>query len=85
MPLAPLNPQETAQYVAHRLQAAGAARAIFDPSAIETLHRLTHGVPRRINRLCDLALLIGYAEERSAIGGSQIEAISEELVNVTPE
>jgi general secretion pathway protein A len=83
--LRPLNPQETAQYVAHRLQAAGATRAIFDPSALETLHRLTHGVPRRINRLCDLALLIGYAEERFTIGGSQIEAISDELVNVAPE
>ena len=80
-----LNPQETAQYVAHRLQTAGATRAIFDPSALETLHHLTHGVPRRINRLCDLALLIGYAEERSTISGSQIEAISEELVNVAPE
>ena len=60
-------------------------REIFDPSALETLHRLTHGVPRRINRLCDLSLLIGYAEERSTIGGSQIEAISDELVNVAPE
>jgi general secretion pathway protein A len=83
--LRPLNLQETTEYVAHRLQAAGATRTIFDPSAIETLHRLTHGIPRRINRLCDLALLIGYAEERATIGGSQIEAISDELVNVAPE
>jgi general secretion pathway protein A len=67
------------------MQAAGATREIFDPSALETLHRLTHGVPRRVNRLCDLALLIGYAEERATIAGSQIEAISDELVNVAPE
>jgi type II secretory pathway predicted ATPase ExeA len=83
--LRPLNLQETAQYVTHRLKAAGAARTIFDAPALETLHHLTHGVPRRINRLCDLSLLIGYAEERTSIGSSQIEAISEELVTVVPE
>jgi general secretion pathway protein A len=42
-------------------------------------------VPRRINRLGDLALLIGYAEEISSIGAAQIEAVAEELVAVTPE
>jgi general secretion pathway protein A len=83
--LRPLSLQETGDYLAHRLRVAGTTRAIFDASALETLHRLTHGVPRRINRLCDLALLIGYAEERSTIGGGQIEAISDELVNVAPE
>jgi general secretion pathway protein A len=37
-------------------------------------------VPRRINRLCDLALLIGYAEEQRSIGARQIEAVGQELV-----
>lgn len=77
--------QETAAYVEHRLKVAGATRTIFEPDAIPTLHALTHGVARRINRLCDLALLIGFAEERSTIGASHFEAVCQELVAVVPE
>ncbi|HVC93219.1 MAG TPA: AAA family ATPase [Pirellulales bacterium] len=77
--LRPLTLEETASYVAHRLNTAGATRTIFEPDAVETLFHLTRGVPRRINRLCDLALLIGYADEQRTIGAAQIEAVSQEL------
>lgn len=77
-----LSQEETFSYIHHRLQAAGNQREIFDSTALEAVHRLSHGVPRRINRLCDLALLIGFAEERSAINGEHIEAVSDELVTV---
>jgi len=83
--LRPFTPQETSDYVNHRLKVAGARRPVFEPSALEKLHELTHGIPRRINRLCDLALLIGYAEERTSIQGAQIEAVNQELVTVAPE
>lgn len=75
-----LTPEETAQYIDHRLHAAGAVRALFDAEAVESIHALSHGSPRRINRLCDLALVIGYAEERPTIGRSQIEAVADELM-----
>jgi hypothetical protein len=52
---------------------------------METLHELTHGLARQINRLCDLSLLVGFAEERQTIGADQLEAVAEELVTVTPE
>ena len=81
----PLTEGETADYVAHRLRVAGAEREIFDPQAIATLHMLSHGVPRQINRLCDLALLIGVAEQRQVITGEHLEAVNQELVTVVPE
>ncbi len=81
----PFTRDETIAYVQHRLQAAGAARAIFDDRALTAVHRLAQGSPRRINRLCDLALLIGFAEERTVLGEAQIVAVSEELTAVTPE
>ena len=56
-----LTADETAAYVEHRLAAAGASREIFSAEALTTVHQLTGGMPRRINRLCDLALLVGYA------------------------
>jgi general secretion pathway protein A len=83
--LRPFTLDETISYIAHRLQAAGAKHEIFEPEAVEALFGLTHGLARRINRLCDLALLIGFAEERSTITAAAIEAVSNELVAISPE
>lgn len=77
--------QETAEYVAHRLKVAGAVRTLFEPDSLSALHRLTHGIARQINRLCDLALLIGFAEERRTIDAAQLESVCQELVAVVPE
>ena len=77
--LRPFTLEETMSYVEHRLIAAGAKRPIFETAALELTFELTQGVPRRINRLCDLALLIGFADERTAIGPAQIEAVAQEL------
>jgi general secretion pathway protein A len=71
---------ETGRYIQHRLSAAGAKRTIFEPEAIETIHELSHGVPRRINRLCDLALLVGYGEELRTLTSQHVESIHQELI-----
>lgn len=83
--LRPFTLEETVSYVSHRLQTAGARRQLFDSAAMETLYMLTHGLARRVNRLCDLALLIGFAEERQTITTEQLEAVAQELVAVMPE
>jgi type II secretory pathway predicted ATPase ExeA len=80
-----LTIEESMSYVAHRMAAAGAEREVFDLSAQEALHALSAGIPRRINRLCDLSLLIGFAEQRDQITAEQVEAVSGELVAVRPE
>ncbi len=83
--LRPFSFDETSQYIGHRLQAAGAQRQIFAPPAIEAIHYLTQGSPRRINRLCDLALLVGFAEERDTLGCEQVESVADELMAVVPD
>ena len=83
--LRPFSEPETAAYVEHRLRIAGAVRSIVDPDAIPALHALTHGIPRRINRLCDLALLIGFAEEQPTLTAEHFESVCRELVAVTAE
>jgi general secretion pathway protein A len=83
--LRPLGVDETISYVNHRMAAAGAKREIFTHDAIIALHQITAGYPRRINRVCDLALLIGFAEELRNLSASHIEAVANELVTVTPE
>lgn len=76
---------ETAAYIQHRLNVANATRTIFDDSAFEALHAISRGIPRAINRLCDLALLIGYAEGQTTLSAQHIELVSEELIAVSPE
>ena len=83
--LRPFSLEETMSYVSHRLTAAGATNEIFTAEAMSLLHELTAGNPRRVNRLCDLALLVGYAEEQVRINAHQIEAVSNELVTIAPE
>jgi general secretion pathway protein A len=66
--LGPLSQAETGAYVAHRLAVAGATAALPIPPALAPLvHRITHGVPRRINLLCDRALLGAYAENQREV------------------
>ncbi|MCS5635251.1 MAG: AAA family ATPase [Myxococcota bacterium] len=73
-------PRETAAYVGHRLYvAAGADREIFTPGALREVHRLTGGVPRLINVLCDRALLLGYAEGAHRIGNRWVRRASREV------
>jgi type II secretory pathway predicted ATPase ExeA len=58
----PLTESESADYVRGRLAAAGAREPLFTPDALALLHRTADGLPRRLNRLADLALLVAYAE-----------------------
>jgi type II secretory pathway predicted ATPase ExeA len=77
--LQPLSRQETAAYVKHRLAVAGRKQPAFDEAALTSLFQLTGGVPRRINRLCDLALLVGYADQLAIITEKEMEAVGEEI------
>ncbi len=59
--LTPLDGGETDAYIRHRLAVAGSQQALFTPTALRRIHRLTGGVPRLINILCERALLGAYA------------------------
>lgn len=66
--LGALSEAETAQYIRHRLNVAGLTGALpFDRKALRLIHQLTRGVPRRINLLCDRALLGGYASGQAQV------------------
>lgn len=61
--LEPLTRDETAQYIEHRLSVAGALGEVFDSGAKKEVYRLSQGVPRLINVICDRALLGAYSQE----------------------
>jgi general secretion pathway protein A len=51
--LLPLSRQETYSYIRHRLHIAGLSSPVFSPKAMRKVFRITGGVPRLINILCD--------------------------------
>jgi general secretion pathway protein A len=60
--LAPLDAEETAAYIATRVQVAGGTCAsLFTPDAIETVYEYSAGIPRTISVICDNALVTGFA------------------------
>ena len=66
--LQPLGADEVEHYVAHRLQACGLQGPMpFDRAALRRIARLSRGIPRRINLLCDRALLGAYALGRTRV------------------
>ncbi len=72
--------EETAAYIQHRLRSAGAKHDnVFEVAAVERIHILSQGIPRRINRLCDLALMVGYAEDLNIITADTIDSVHGDL------
>lgn len=66
--LGPLSKKEIPSYVGHRLSVAGWARGeLFPRPVTKTLCRLTGGVPRLLNIVCDRALLGTYIEGKDRI------------------
>jgi general secretion pathway protein A len=62
--LHPLSPQNIRNYIEYRLQVAGGPGKIrFTPGAYGLIYNCTEGIPRRINAVCDRALLIAYTKE----------------------
>lgn len=60
--IAPLTCRETGEYIYSRMNKAGCAREIFTAEAIKEIHAVTGGIPREINCISDVALLLGYGE-----------------------
>jgi general secretion pathway protein A len=78
--LHPFSSKDSAAYVNHRLYIAAAAdREIFTPAALRQVHRLTGGIPRLINVLCDRALLAGYAEGEHRIDARRLRQAAREV------
>ena len=78
--LGPLSAPDTARYVHHRLAVAGLSGPLpFDAAALKRVHERSRGVPRRINLLCDRALLGAYATGRRSVDAGIVERAAAEV------
>ncbi|HEU4592864.1 MAG TPA: AAA family ATPase [Steroidobacteraceae bacterium] len=77
--LDPLSAEETSAYVRHRLRVAGATREVFSNGALREVRRLSGGVPRLVNIICDRALLGAFTEDRHVVSGSVVRRAAGEV------
>ena len=77
--LGPLTKSEVAAYVRHRLEVAGARRELFPPSLTGRLYRLSRGVPRVVNVLCDRALLGAYVQGKAGVDRATLAQAAREV------
>ena len=65
--LASLTAKEVSEYVNHRLEVAGAKNILFPEDVTRHLFRLSNGIPRLINLICDRALLGAYVQGKQSV------------------
>ena len=78
--LPPLMLNETAAYIQHRLEVAGCKRNLFTKGTLHLVHRLSGGVPRLINTICDRALLGAYAKQRDRVNRRLARKAASEVI-----
>lgn len=79
--LGPLSKSEVATYVRHRLEVSGAQRALIPARLMTYLFRLSGGVPRVINVLCDRALLGAYVQGKEKVDRATLAQAAREVLS----
>ena len=74
-----LRQEELADYIAHRLSIAGVECRLFPQETIKHLYKLTGGVPRLVNIVCDRALLGTYVERETQVCNRTIRKAASEV------
>jgi len=82
--LKPLSEEDTQKYVLHRLEAAKSNgrsyQDLFTPEAMQAIYKLSGGIPRVINHVCDSALLAGYVTGSQQISPDMVKEVGAELL-----
>jgi general secretion pathway protein A len=71
---------EAGAYISHRLQICGNSRNIFNKRAVDRIHRLSGGIPRLINVLCDRAMLGAYVEGKMNVDPKVVKKAAHEVL-----
>jgi len=83
-----LEPWESAtasDYLQTALSRAGRRQPLFDSAAMERIHQLSGGIPRRVAQLADLALLAGAGSDADRVSAETIDAVHQELVGTAEQ
>lgn len=79
--LGPLTKQEVTAYVRHRLEVSGTQHQLFPARLMSLLYRLSGGIPRIINVLCDRALLGAYVQGKERVDRMTLKKAAREVLH----
>jgi general secretion pathway protein A len=87
----PLSLEETKAYIQQRLRIAGSSgEAIFEPDALNAIHRDSQGIPRVVNLICEHCLVSAFVDQKKTVSRDVVDAVArdfdlrEELGEATP-
>ena len=81
--LQPLKPDEVEKYIHHRITIAGGSDvSLFSPGAVKHIVKISKGIPRVINVLCDRGLLGAYAEDKNRVSLKIIKKAAKEISSI---
>ncbi len=78
--LGPLSKKDLGAYVSHRLAIAGVHRQLFPATLMPVLYRLSSGVPRLVNLICDRSLLGAYVQGKDRVDRATLKKAAEEAL-----
>lgn len=81
--LKPMSMKETGDYVSHRLSVAGMQEPVFTGPVLKLIYRLSYGIPRRINLLCDRAMLGAYVQGVKTVDARTVKKAAIEVFGET--
>ncbi|TDX21580.1 ExeA family protein [Rhodovulum visakhapatnamense] len=82
--LEPMTLATTRDYIVHRLQHAGGSGEEFTPTAIRHIHEEAEGIPRMVNKLCDLALVYASSAGTRQVGEDTIKELIQDGLILKP-
>jgi general secretion pathway protein A len=78
--IGPLDLEETQNYIEHRLKCAGySGKPTFDAEAFTIIYRASHGIPRRINSVCDRLFLLGFLANKLNFTADDVNEVVREF------
>ncbi len=73
--IGPLDEGATKEYIEHRMALAGNKEAVFSVDACKLIYQASAGIPRQINTICDMALLVGFGQKFLSISADIIQQV----------
>ena len=76
--LGPLSEEDVDKYIIHRLKVAGRPESgspVFNKDALKAVFQYSGGIPRRINTLCDFALMSGFAQKAETVDAALVSSV----------
>lgn len=74
-----LKKEETSNYIIHRLEVSGGSVSLFTPEALELIYERSNGIPRRINQICDMSLMVGFGKKATELDGKLVQEAIDSL------